>query len=232
MIIFRGVDMETVAPVKIKDFKVSPLTLSPVTRDRPIFAGADFVRMQEKPRTVTIIFAILQEAYEKRQAAIEAVEQWALSEQPAPMALPFHNGKLLDVICTGLPNTSTREWWESNLTLTFTAFDPYFYENFERSASCGTAFFVSGDAPPKMRIERTVAGAASNQAYSDGMDTMTFSTIPAGDLVIDLNRQTAKVGASSIMEYFSLLSTFIIPKIGTTTISGTGTVKWCERWKE
>ena len=81
-----------------------------------------------------------------------------------------------------------------------------------------------------MRITRTLTGAASSQAYADGTDTMTFSTIPAGDMVIDLNRQTAAVGNTSIMQYFALTSTFILPRTGSMTITGTGTVYWRERW--
>jgi hypothetical protein len=82
-----------------------------------------------------------------------------------------------------------------------------------------------------MRITRTLDDAATNQAYSDGTDTMTFSSIPAGGLVIDLNRQTAAVGTTSIMQYFGLTSSFIFPRVGSMTITGTGTVQWRERWK-
>ena len=102
----------------------------------------------------------------------------------------------------------------------------------EKSVSCGTAFRVAGNAPPLMRIERTVSGsAASNQSYSDGTDTMTFSTIPVGDMVIDLNAQTAKVGSTSIMQYYQSAGSFIVPKPGSVTITGTGTVKYRERWE-
>lgn len=232
MIYFRHQSLEAVAPVMIEDIRVSPIQLNPVIRDRPILAGADFVRMQQGQRTITITLAVLEQDFEKRQRHLENITRWAISDAPAPMQIPYHGGKLLDVICTGLPDPSLRQWWESRLTLTFTAFDPYFYEPYERSASCGTAFFVSGDAPPKMRIERTLTGAASNQAYSDGTDTMTFSTIPAGNLSIDLNAQTAEVGGNSIMQYFAFGSAFLVPRTGTQTITGTGTVKWRERWRE
>ena len=100
----------------------------------------------------------------------------------------------------------------------------------EKSVACGTAFTVLGDAPPLMRIERTLTGAASNQTYGNSSESMTFSSIPAGSLVIDLNRQTAAVGGTSIMGNYSLSSSFLIPRTGTQTITGTGTVKWRERW--
>lgn len=231
MIYFRNVALESVAPVKIEDIRVTPVPRSSVVRDRPILGGAEFVRVKDGNRTVTITFGLLEQDYEKRRRYIEAITRWALSDQPAPMQLPYHQNRALDVICTGLPEPSTREWWESRLALTFTAYDPYFYDITERSESCGTAFYVLGDAPPLMRITRTLADAATDQAYSDGTDTMTFSSIPAGNLVIDLTRQTAAVGANSIMQYFTLVSSFIIPRTGSMTITGTGTVYWRERWK-
>lgn len=234
MILFRDVDFETAVPgVKIEDIRVSPIQLSPTVRQRPIQPGADFVRIVEGTRTVGITFALLEQDNFKRRQMIEAVTRWARGDTPQPMALPFHSGRLLDVICTALPEPSARQWWESRLSLTFTAYDPFFYSVYEKSASCGnTAFFVNGDAPPRMRIERTLSGAASNQSYSDGTNTMIFSTIPAGNLVIDLNKQTAAVGTTSIMQYWPLTgASFIIPKTGSMTITGTGTVKWRERWE-
>jgi hypothetical protein len=231
VIYFRNVALESVASVKIEDIRVTPVPRSSVVRDRPILGGAEFVRVKDGNRTVTITFGLLEQDYEKRRRDIEAITRWALSDQPAPMQLPYHQNMALDVICTGLPEPSTREWWESRLALTFTAYDPYFYSIAEKSVACGTAFLVLGDAPPKMRITRTLSESASNQAYSDGTDTMTFSTVPAGNLVIDLNRQTAAVGNTSIMQYFGLTSSFILPRVGSMTITGTGTVKWRERWK-
>jgi hypothetical protein len=83
-----------------------------------------------------------------------------------------------------------------------------------------------------MRIERTVSGsAASNQSYSNSAQTMTFSLIPVGDMVIDLNAQTAAVGGTSIMQYYQPSGSFIMPKTGIQTITGTGTVKYRERWE-
>ena len=231
MIYFRNTALESVAPVKIEDIRVSPIGRSAVVRDRPILGGADFVRIHDSTRTVTITFGLLEQDYEKRKAYIDAITIWALSDHPAPMQLPYHQNRMLDVICTGLPEPSTRQWWESRLYLTFTAYDPYFYDPTEKSAACGTEFLVLGNAPPKMKITRTLSAAAGNQAYSDGTDTMAFSTIPSGNMVIDLDRQTAAVGNTSIMQYFGLTSSFILPRVGSMTITGTGTVTWRERWK-
>jgi hypothetical protein len=59
---------------------------------------------------------------------------------------------------------------------------------------------------------------------------MFFSQIPAGRLVIDLNRQTAEVSGQSIMQYFSPTSRFIEPVPGNITITGNGNIYYRERW--
>ena len=49
-------------------------------------------------------------------------------------------------------------------------------------------------------------------------------------MVIDLDRQTAKVGTTNIMQYYNVNSKFIVPRTGSQTITGTGTVKYRERF--
>ena len=145
--------------------------------------------------------------------------------------LPYHEGVYLEAICTGLPEPSTRKWWE-NIKLTFQTFNnPYWTSLAEKSAACGTAFTVLGDAPPLMRIANTFASSASNAAWSDGSNTITFSEIPAGDFTLDLSQQLASVGGVSVMDKYTYDSRFIIPHTGNTTITGSGTVYWRERWE-
>lgn len=232
MIYFHGQALESVAPVMVADIRVSAPEKDVLSQPYALKAGARFTRTRDGLRTVTISFSVFEADREARQRHLAAIAAWAATDKPEPMQLPYHGGRLLDVICTALPDPSALQWWESSLRLEFTAFDPYFYDVYEKSAACGTAFFVSGSAPPRMRITRTLTGEASDQAYSDGTDTMTFSAIPAGEMVIDLTEQTVSVGGVSFMNYFTFDSSFIAPKRGTTTITGTGTVKWRERWLE
>ena len=231
MIIYNGTGLETIAPVKVEDVRVSSISMSATARQRPVQWGADFVRMTGGSRTVTISFALITEDTHARQNQLREVTRWALSDAPGKLYLPGHDGVYLEAICTGLPDPSTRQWWENKLRLTFTTMEnPFWTSEYEKSAACGTAFRVLGDALPLMRIERTLSGAASNQSYGDGTRTMTFSTIPAGALKIDLDRQTAEVGGASIMQYYALTGQFIRPALGAQTITGTGTVYWRERW--
>lgn len=232
MIVFNGIALESVANVKIDDIRVSPVKLNPVARQRAIRFGSDFVRMGGGERTVTVTFALLDMNHVNRHASLMGISEWAKTDAEYRMELPIEPNRYLTCVCTSKPEPSTRQWWESKLRLVFTCYDnPFWTAKNEKSIACGTSFKVLGDAPPLMRITRTLSGAASNQTYSNGTESMTFSTIPAGNMVIDLNRQTAAVGSTSIMQYYNPTGRFLIPKTGTQTISGTGTVLYRERWE-
>lgn len=231
MILFNGVALEQVAPVKIVDIRVSPIQMTATARQRPVTWGADFVRMTGGSRTVSIEFALLTENRDTRQTQLAAVTRWARSDAPGRLELPNRRLMYLEAICTALPEPSLRQWWESKLRVTFTTYgNPYWTSVAEKSVACGTEFIALGDAPPLMRIERTLSAAATNQTYSNGVQSMTFSEIPAGEMVIDLNMQTAAVDGASIMSAYAFDSSFLLPRTGKQTITGTGTVKWRERW--
>ena len=233
MIVFDGISLESVADVKVEDIRVSPIRENPVTRPRAIRGGSEFVRMRDGERTVTITFAALEMNQILRQEMLMNISSWAKTDAEYRLELPTEPNRFLQCVCTSKPEPSTRLWWEAKLRLVFTCFDnPYWTSKVAKSVSCGTAFYAFGDAPPLMQITRTVSGsAASNQSYSNSVETMTFSSIPVGDMVIDLNRQTAAVGSTNIMQYYSPSGRFIIPRTGSQTITGTGTVVYRERWK-
>ena len=230
MIYFDGNAMEIAAPVRVVDIVVGGVEASPITRDRPIRAGATFIRNHYGIRSVIITFALLTESMMERARQIEALMDWARSEEPKKLELPNNPERYLMAVCTSFPEPSARKWWENNLSFTFTCYDPFWYDVTEKHAECGNdAFYVGGSGEPLMRIEDTLSSAAQ-RVYSDGTDTMTFTLVPAGDLVVDLNNQTAAVGGVSCMDQFTFASTFIQPKTGTQTITGSGTVYWRERW--
>ena len=232
MIVFDGVSINSVAPVMIEDIKVSPIKYNAVARPRAVRFGSEFVRMGGGERNITVTLALLDKEIATRQAELLALSMWAKTDAEHKLELPNDPERCLFAVCTGKPEPSTRAWWENKLRLVFTCFsNPYWTSKGEKSVSCGTAFTALGNAPPLMRIERTLESAASNQSYSNGVQTMTFSTIPAGSMVIDLNAQTAQVGNASIMQYYQPSGSFVIPKAGAQTITGTGTVKYRERWE-
>ena len=232
MIVFDGVSLNSVAGVKIKDVHVSPIQYDEVTRPRAVRGGSVFVRSRAGTRTVTITFALLNEDPISRQAALMAISQWAKNDKEYRIDLPGHPEHYLMTMCTGKPDPSLREWWESKLRLVFTCYEnPYWNSIAENSVACGTSFHVLGDAPPLMRIERTVSAPVSDQSYALDGRTMMFSSIPVGNMVINLDDQTAVVGSTDIMQYYNVNSKFLIPRTGPQTITGTGTVKYRERWQ-
>lgn len=231
MILFNDVALEAIAPVKVEDVRLSPIPLNVTARQRPILWGSDFVRVTGGNRSVSITFGVLEENTDARQTYIEAICKWA-GNAIGRLEIPGHDGVYLECLCTQRPEPSTRQWWESKLRLVFTTYNnPFFTAKEEKTAQCGTAFYVDGTAPPLMRITNTYSAAATNQSWSDGTDTISFSSIGAGDFVLDLNRQTAAVdGTSAMGSYNYLTSRFLIPKTGQQTITGTGTIHYTERW--
>lgn len=229
MILFDGIDIQSVAGVKIEDIRVSAITYSPLVRSRAASRGSVFILNRPASRTVTITFALLKQDRNARQAAIDAINEWAKTDHEYKLELEGHPDHYLMAVCTEKPSPSLRQWWESKLRLVFSCFEnPFWIDKVEKTATCGTAFTVLGDAAPIMRIERTLSASASDQSYSLDGRTMTFSTIPAGNLVIDIENQLAAVGTTDIMQYYTITSRFILPRTGTQTITGTGTIKYRE----
>lgn len=232
MIVFNGVSLDSVGDIRIEDIRVFPIRYNPVVRPRAVRFGSEFVRMGGGERTITISFALLEKNTITRHETLMNLSKWARTDGEYKMELPTDPARYLLCVCTAKPEASTRAWWENKLKLVFTCYsNPYWTSKAEKAVACGTQFVSLGDAPPLMRIERTLSESASNQSYSDGTNTMTFSTIPAGDMVIDLTNQTAAVGSASIMQYYQPSGSFIIPKPGVSTITGTGTVKYRERFE-
>lgn len=237
MIVYDGISLNSVAGVKVEDVRVSPIQYDEVTRPRAIRGGSVFVRSRAGTRTVAITFALLDMDKVNRQKSLMAISQWAKNDKEYKLEVPGHPEHYLMAICTGKPEPSLRQWWESKLRLVFTCFDnPYWNAKAEKSVACGTTFFVQGDAPPLMKITRTVTGsAASNQSYGLDGRTITLSTIPVGAMTIDLDNQTvfSKNGntVTDLMQYYNVNSRFIIPRTGSQKITGTGTVVYRERFE-
>lgn len=230
MIEFNNNFLEDIAPVSIDDIKVSPIQINPIVRQRIGF-GQDLIRVTGSTRTVTITFALLTDDIDARTEQLEAIKAWANPYNVGTLKLPMYPGKYLSCMCTSYPEPSYRMWWESKLRLVFTTYDnPYLTSEVENTQECGKPITVGGNAPPLMQIRRTLGTGVANQTYASGGKSMVFSQIPAGDLVIDLNRQTAAVSGNSIMKNFKTTSKFIEPRTGTYTISGTGNVYFRERW--
>lgn len=232
MIKFNNVDLTELVPVKIEDIDVSPVQLNPVSRQRAIDFGAEFIRMGGGTRTVTVSFALLEMNSADREEAMQTLRNWASIGAEKTLELPQFDNRHLECAVTQLPDHSYRKWWENKLKLVFTCFNnPYWTSNEQIEVPCGTTFSIGGSAQPLMEIHRNDVVQLPQQSYSDGRATMTFVQIPAGHFVINLNRQTAAIGNSSVMRYYTPTSTWIVPKVGAyQTINGVGYVRYRERW--
>ena len=175
---------------------------------------------------------MLEMDYEEREKQMLNLEGWAYSTTEKTLSLPQFSTRHLECICTQFPEHSFRKWWESKLRFVFTCFNnPYWTSDDLIEVKCGQTFSIGGTTTPLMTIEHNVTSALKNQVYTNGSQAMTFSTIPVGALVIDLNRQTAAIGKTSIMQYYLPSSKWIAPKWGSNQrIDGKGTIKYRERW--
>ena len=232
MIKFNNVDMTDIAPVKIEDVVVSTIQLNPVARQRAIKFGADFIRNGGGVRTVTISFALLDIDSAEREMYMQDIRSWAFTEEEKTLELPQFDNRHLECVCTQFPDYSYRKWWENKLKIVFTCFsNPFWTSNEPIEVPCGTPFSIGGSAQPLVSIFRSGVTSLTMQTYTNGEDAMTFSTIPAGQLSIDLNRKLAQIGNTSIMRYYVPTSSWITPKIGANQyINGVGTVRYRERW--
>lgn len=229
---YNGVDITTIAPVKIDDIRISPIQYSPVSRPRAFRFGSEFVRMRGGVRTVDVLFALQEMNPSTRQAHILALSDWAKTDKEYQIEIPYDTDRVLFGVCTMKPEPSVRQWWENKLRFVFTCFDnPYWTDGEETTVSCGTSLEIEGNAPPLMTITNTFESAAADVEYTDGINTMSFTSVPAGDMVIDLNRQTAAVDGVSIMQYFVPSSKFIEPATGAFMITGDGNVTYRQRWE-
>lgn len=234
MIKYGGVELTDVAPVKIDDIVVSPIRLNPVARQRSIAFGADFVRMGGGSRTVTVTFALLTNDQTTRENQLQDIRDWASVNAEKTLELPHYDNRYLECVCTEHPEPSLRKWWEARMRLVFTCFNnPYWTSNQLIEVPCGQVFSIGGSAQPLITIERNGIVPLTDQAYTEtsGTGLIRFSTIPAGNMVIDLNRQTASIGGVSFMRNYNPSSVWIVPKVGAyQTITGNGVIKYRERW--
>ena len=240
MIIFDGVSLESVAPIKIEDIRVSPIRLTPVTRQRAIQFGSDFVRMGGGERTIAVTFALLDMNKITRHEGLMNLSKWAKTDKEYKLELPIDPNRYLECVCTSKPEPSTRQWWESKLRVVFTCYsNPFWTSKAEKAVSVGTQFTVLGDAPPMMRIGRNWAATAYDVNYTLDGNTISLASVPSGYMIIDLNKQTITSANNSIMDKYNANSKFIIPRVGTQTITGAsqsgytnfGNVYYRERWE-
>lgn len=237
MITYNGISITDVAPVDIADIVVGTVKRSAVTRQRPIRPGAEFVRITDQTRTVNITLADRTNDEETRLDEIDAINAWAASAEPGKLILPYRGGKYLNAICTQYIEPSYRQWWETKLKLTFTCFDPYFYDPVEKQVDShigGATITLTGSAEPTMRITQYLdASSAQSLTWTvNGVTTTISGTIPAGAYTLDVNKQTVtNMEGESVSSLLTLASRFpTFSKSMTVYTNVDSTIFWRERY--
>ncbi len=77
-----------------------------------------------------------------------------------------------------------------------------------------------------------VAGVATNPSVTIGSFTLTYTgTIPAGQkLIIDTEKQTAKIGTSNAMDGYNGEFPFLQPGSVNVTAGSNTTIRWIDKW--
>ena len=236
MIVFNGIDLQNVAPVDITDIVVGTVKRNAVTSDRPTRPGVEFVRITDNIRTVAITLADRTNDMETRLSEIDAINAWAAGDGPGRLVLPYRGGKYIEAVCTQYIEPSYRQWWETKLKLTFTAYDPYFCDPAEKRLDAdlgGATVKVAGSAEPLMRITQYPEVQVNSLYWTVNGKTVTISgTIPAGAYTLDLNRQTiTDSNGNSFSSMITLASRFPEFSKSMTVVTGLdSTVFWRERY--
>ena len=108
-VFFHGIPLENIAGAKITDITVSPIQWRVTARERPVRAGADFVRNVGGERTVTMTFVLLEQDADIRHEQISAINGWLHTEEPAQLVLPGYPGRYLMAECTEMPEAFVPE---------------------------------------------------------------------------------------------------------------------------
>lgn len=231
MILFDDIDLCSLAPVKVVDVMVGEVKTKAVSRERPLQGGVDFVRATPTTRTISIQFALLQSDITERESYLSAVRSWAHPGTAGKLVVPSRPSQYIVAVCKGLPEPSSRQWWEDRLKVTFTAYDPFFRSLGSHNVPAGQSTFVTGNAPPLAVLTKTVQAGAQTITASDGERTLSISgTLEAGVVTVDLWSETV---THSTMGNIDHLVTFTsrFPSVGTgqTTITGMD-LTYVERW--
>lgn len=232
MVIYHGVALEDVIPARILDVKVSSIKTKVTARDRAVMDGAVFVSRRGESRTVTVLFTVLERDMTLRAEHAQKLRAWATADKPAPLTVPQRAHQRLMAVCTALPDVSGRDWWEQ-LSMTFTAYDPYFVDAAQKMVPCGLPFLVEGSGPPEIFLRAALEEAITAPDWSlDGAKTLGLTgSVGPGALEIDFGSQSITLNGDSIMDRYAFGSTFFDIGPGPHTVTGTGALYWRERWQ-
>ena len=241
MIEFNGQSISDIAPVKILNVAVSSPKPSVIARPIARKDGQVPVYRTNTTRTVTVTFNLLSQEQEQRVWWIERLNSWLSPRDERPLTMKKYPEVYLNVICTGTPDLTLRDWSEVH-TIQFTAYDPYFTATHEKTARVNDAFVVTGTQTPKLRITfdggaSTITNARWSHYVGWQLDSVSsFIQIDGAAYAsnIEINVPDRIVRNSNGYLPYTLDSRWFNIALGRNAIVGTngaaGTVHWYERY--
>ena len=228
---FDDIDLCTVAPVKVVDIAVGQVKQNVITSPRPLRPGQTYVRATYASRVISVQFALLISTAIEREEALQAIRAWAHPGTPGELTVDSRPGQAITAVCTGLPEASMRQWWEDKLKVTFTAYEPLFYDQAERTAASGVSVYVIGNAPPQAYLTASVSEGNQTLTITDGTRTMTLKgQMSEGEVHVDLEHQTVRHSVDGdLSALLTLTSRYPEVHAGENTITG-ATLHYRPRW--
>ena len=227
MISFGGAFLEDVSPVRVISAAVGPAGVRPLAHQLP-GRGARLVRVSYAARQVIIRFVLTDGDAGMAAEHLMRINEWAGGAEEKRLTLPGCGAAHLMAVCTELPSLELSRAGDGVMRLRFTAFDPFWRADAEKSSPAGEVF-IGGSAPPLMRLTCRVESAGDVVWRCGGVKTR-FADVPPGCLTVDLNDNTAELDGVSVINRFDPAGAFIKPQTGRIALSGPGRIIWRERW--
>lgn len=119
----------------ILDVIENALAFKTQTIDNGKYDGLRLVGRKRTQRTVQIKFVLLQRDALRRRAILDDVLRWT---HDGKLTTSARNGQYLEVVYTELPCISRTKNWANEMTVTFTAYDPYWKNEIPQTAMAKT----------------------------------------------------------------------------------------------
>lgn len=139
-----GMGLEDISPrVKIKTIEPGVPAMTLKTADNAKYSGVRFLMQKEGSRTVKITFRVLEADEQRRENILADILTWTRGSR---LELTDRPGLYLPVLCTALPMMKNQRDYTTDLTMTFTAFNPAWRAMVPTTTTLKTTSGVSASA--------------------------------------------------------------------------------------
>ncbi len=217
-VLFDGVALGAAVPMfRLIDFVVGGVGRDIKTIPQPMVDGEYFSGARNATREITMIFCLPDESewLAPRVQALQKINALLSAKSPRELRASALGDGYYKAVCTELPSVSMLGWTEE-LTATFTAYDPYFYSDFNDldvmlSAGGDTQININCSGSIRPVITQTIMTSLTDPMWvcSNGQSIMLQGSIAPGTLVIDCEKRSITHTADAeIMKKLTLDSLF------------------------